>query len=81
LTQVNFSPIPQAAVSGTAPEKARLRSSDYADRPDGLKLLKTPAGSGGRRNTCLQFTCRRLEAQGLSGTLVQAQRDLVELRL
>jgi hypothetical protein len=44
-------------------------------------FLKTGAGSGGRRNTCLQFTCRRLEAQGLSGTLVQAQRDLVELRL
>ena len=46
-----------------------------ADRP----LIH--ASSGGRRNTCLQFTCRRLETQGFSGTLVQAQRDLVELRL
>ena len=41
----------------------------------------TSAGSDGRRNICLQSTCRSLEAQGLSGTLIQAQRDLVELRL
>jgi type I restriction enzyme S subunit len=39
------------------------------------------AGSDGRRNTCLQSTCRSLEAQGLSGTSIQAQCDLVELRL
>ena len=44
-------------------------------------FLKYGAGSGGRRNTCLQSTCRSLEAQGHSGTLIQAQRDLVELRL
>ena len=30
------------------------------------------------RNTCLESTCRSLEAQGLSGTSIQAQRDLVE---
>jgi hypothetical protein len=46
-----------------------------------VKLQVTRAGSDGRRNTCLQFTCRRLEAQGLSGTSIQAQRDLIELRL
>ena len=46
-----------------------------------LSCPKSPAGSDGRRNTCLQSTCRSLEAQGLSGTLIQAQRDLVELRL
>jgi hypothetical protein len=35
----------------------------------------------GRRNTCLQFIRWRLEAQGFSWTLIQAQRDLVELGL
>ena len=39
------------------------------------------AGSDGGRTTCLQCTCRSMEAQGLSGTSIQAQRDLVELRL
>jgi hypothetical protein len=43
--------------------------------------LQSRAGSDGRRNTCLQSRCRRLETQGLSGTLIQAQRDLDELRL
>ncbi len=41
----------------------------------------TSASSNGRRNTCLQSTCRSLETQCLSGTLIQAPRDLVELRL
>ena len=45
------------------------------------KLPYNRAGSDGRRNTCLQSTCGSLEAQGLSGTSIQAQRDLVELRL
>ena len=45
------------------------------------KLPKTCAGSDGRRNTCLESSCRSLETQGFSGTLIQAQRDLVELRL
>src|SRR5208337_3056785 len=39
------------------------------------------ASSDGRRNTFLKFTRRSLESQGLSWTLIQAQRDLVELRL
>jgi hypothetical protein len=39
------------------------------------------ASSDGRRNTCLQFTRRSLKSQCLSWTLIQAQRDLVELRL
>jgi site-specific DNA-methyltransferase (adenine-specific) len=39
------------------------------------------ASSAGRRNTCVQSTCRSLETQGLSRTLIQALRDLVELRL
>src|SRR5258707_10173394 len=46
-----------------------------------LKFPKSRAVSDGRRNTCLQSSCRSLETQGLSGTLIQAQRDLVELRL
>lgn len=45
------------------------------------KLPQSRAGSDGRRNTCLQSSCRSLETQGLSGTLIQAQRDLVELGL
>src|ERR1700678_3213615 len=39
------------------------------------------AGSDGRRNTGVKFTRRSLEAQCFSGALIQAQRDLVELRL
>jgi hypothetical protein len=39
------------------------------------------ASSDGRRNTFLQSTCRSPEAECLSGTLIQAQRDLVELRM
>ena len=38
-------------------------------------------GSDGRRNTCLQFTRRSFKAQRFSWTLIQAQRDLVEVRL
>jgi hypothetical protein len=41
----------------------------------------TAASSDGRRNTCLKFTRRSLKSQGLSWMLIQAQRDLVELRL
>ena len=43
--------------------------------------LYIAAGSTGRCNTGLQFTRRRLKAQGLSRTLIQAQRDLVEMDL
>ena len=39
------------------------------------------AGSGGRRNTCSQFTRGSFKAQRFSGALIQAQRDLVEMRL
>jgi hypothetical protein len=39
------------------------------------------AGSVGRRNTCVRLNCWSLEAQGLSGPLIQAQRNLVEGRL
>ena len=39
------------------------------------------ASSDGRRNTCLKFTRGSLKSQGLSWALIQAQRDLVELRL
>src|SRR5271170_6416151 len=42
---------------------------------------RNPASSDGRRNTCLQSTGRSLETQCLSGTLIQAQRYLVQLRL
>jgi hypothetical protein len=39
--------------------------------PEGIgKLPEIPASSGGRRNTCLQSTCRSLEAQGFSGALI-----------
>src|SRR5271156_2965850 len=41
----------------------------------------TAAGSEGRRNTCAQFTRGSFESQCLSGSLIQAQRDMVELRL
>jgi hypothetical protein len=47
----------------------------------GLKLPITPVVSMGRRNTGLQFTRRRLKAQGLSRTLIETQRDLVEMDL
>ena len=46
-----------------------------------LKVLINAASSDGRRNTCLKFTRGSLKSQGLSWTLIQAQRDLVELRL
>jgi hypothetical protein len=44
-------------------------------------LLKSRAGSTGRCNTSLKFTCRSLKTQGLSGSLIQTQRDLVEMGL
>src|ERR1700689_270918 len=43
-------------------------------------LINAPS-SGGRCNTCAQFTRWRFESQCLSGSLIQAQRDMVELRL
>jgi hypothetical protein len=39
------------------------------------------AGSDGRCNTCLQFTRWSFKAQRFSRALIQAQRDLVEMRL
>src|SRR5271154_2348278 len=39
------------------------------------------ASSDGRCNTCAQFTRWSFESQCLSGSLIQAQRDMVELRL
>src|SRR3984885_15824887 len=42
---------------------------------------KVRAVSTGRCNTGLQFTRRRLKAQGLSRALVETQRDLVEMGL
>jgi hypothetical protein len=39
------------------------------------------AGSGGRRNTGPKFTRGSFVSQCFSGPLIQAQRDLVELRL
>jgi hypothetical protein len=44
-------------------------------------LPQTWAVSTGRCNTGLQFTRRGLKAQGLSGALVETQRDLVEMGL
>ncbi len=43
--------------------------------PDRLRLHcpKSRAGSTGRCNTSLQFTCRRLKAQGLPQALIEAQ--------
>ncbi|MBB5330808.1 hypothetical protein HDF14_004444, partial [Edaphobacter lichenicola] len=46
-----------------------------------LSLPITLAVSTGRCNTGLQFTRRRLKAQGLSRALVETQRDLVEMGL
>jgi hypothetical protein len=45
------------------------------------KLPKTSAGSTGRCNTGLQFTRRRLKAQGLSRALIEAQRYFVKMGL
>src|SRR3981189_1585637 len=62
--------------------RRQLGNSPMTDDPNvASKCLKNGAGSDGRRNTCLESSCRSLETQGLSGTLIQAQRDLVELRL
>src|ERR1700683_4713301 len=41
----------------------------------------THASSDGRCNTCLKFTRGSLKSQSFSWTLIQAQRDLIELRL
>ena len=46
-----------------------------------LNLPQNGAGSTGRCNTSLKFTCRSLKTQGLSGSLIQTQRDLVEMGL
>jgi hypothetical protein len=59
----------------------RLVQANVDGSSEPRECLESRAGSDGRRNTCLQCTCRSLEAQGLSGTSIQAQRDLVELRL
>ncbi len=47
----------------------------------GLTFPVAAFGSDGRRNTCLQFTRRSFKAQRFSRALIQAQRDLVEVRL
>jgi len=45
------------------------------------KLPVTAGDSDGRRNTCLKFICGSLESKSFPWTLIQAQRDLVELQL
>src|SRR5262249_4570516 len=47
----------------------------------GELMVISPASSDGRRNTGLQCTRRSLESQSFPWALIQAQRDLVELRL
>src|ERR1700691_4338178 len=52
-----------------------------ADKARARQVLINAAGSDGRCNTCAQFTRWSFESQCLSGSLIQAQRDMVELRL
>ena len=44
-------------------------------------LKKATAGSTGESNTCLQYSRWRLKSQCLSRTLIEPQRDLVQIRL
>ncbi len=46
-----------------------------------VNLLKRWAGSTGRCNTRLKFTCRSLKAQSFSRALIEAQSYLVEIGL
>src|SRR5260370_42624740 len=51
-------------------------------RPElGVLVLENGAGSTGRCNTILKFTCRSLKAQSLSRALIEAQSYLVEIGL
>jgi hypothetical protein len=51
------------------------------DYTHNAKVLVNAASSDRRCNTCLKFTRGSLKSQSLSWTLIQAQRDLVQLRL
>src|SRR3984893_14449270 len=46
-----------------------------------MKCLKSQVVSMDRCNTCLEFTGRSFKAQSFSGTLIEAQRYLVEIGL
>ena len=56
-------------------------SAWHSSRSLTTQRVESPAGSTGRCNTCLQFTRRRLKAQGLSRALIEAQGYLVEIGL
>jgi hypothetical protein len=62
-------------------ELTRLRRENRQLLMETEILKKATVGSTGRRNTCLQFIRRCAKAQGLAGTLIQAQRDSVQVRL
>jgi hypothetical protein len=63
-------------------ETARLFSKvPWEGQSEGMNLPEIQAGSTGRCNTGLQFTRRRLKAQGLSRALIEAQSYLVEIGL
>src|SRR5689334_20684343 len=73
-----------AAIYITVANKKGTAIGDLKPEDITITENKVPAkiaSSEGRCNTCLQFTRWSLKSQGLSWTLIQAQRDLVELRL
>src|SRR5580700_4505882 len=63
-------------------ENGRRTSRQFVPslHPASMSAIRS-ASSGGRCNTCAQFTRWSFESQCLSGSLIQAQRDMVELRL
>jgi hypothetical protein len=61
-----------------------MRAKFFCIQSDSGQILHLPitrAVSTGRCNTGLQFTRRRLKAQGLSRALIETQGDLVEVGL
>ena len=62
-------------------ELARLRREVLKLKAERDILKKAAVGSSGESNTCLQYSRWRLKSQRLSRTLIQADRDPVQVCL
>ena len=69
------------AVRETFTDPARKAVRKLHVSRESMKFQQSRAVSTGRCNTGLEFTRRSLKTQGLSGTLIETQSDLVEIGL
>jgi hypothetical protein len=77
---INSEQLPIQPISGSPRSSVESFCSLSMLRPGVPTRPELSASSGGRCNTCLKFTRRSLKSQGLSWTLIQAQRALANGR-